>query len=72
MVRFDIYGQDVVAANKMESKGDNGKINVSEVTRKLLEQNETCNYSFVENKEIFVKGTKGDEQVYMSYFLGFD
>ena len=69
IVRFDIYGKDVVIANKMESGGTKGKINVSEDTRKLLESNETCNYSFVENKEIFVKTT---QKKHMSYFLGFE
>ena len=69
IVRFDVYGQDVVVANKMESGGDMGKINVSAKTKELLEQNETCNYTFTENKDIYIKSSGTS---YMSYFLGFD
>lgn len=36
-MRYDIYGKDVMIANKMESNGKQGKICVSEVTKKLLE-----------------------------------
>lgn len=68
-MRFDIYGQDVVMANKMESGGERGKINVSEDTKKLLEENETCNYTFIENKEITVKSTG---KSLMSYFLNYE
>lgn len=69
MVRFDIYGKDVVIANKMESGGTKGKINVSESTRRLLEANEDCNYSFTANKGIYVKSTGSK---HMSYFLNYD
>ena len=37
IIRFDIYGQDVSIANKMESKGTKGKINVSEETKNMIE-----------------------------------
>lgn len=52
LVRFDLYGADVVIANKMESKGTPGRINVSESTKNLLESLETCNYSFEYNKQV--------------------
>lgn len=45
-MRFDIFGADVVIANKMESKGTDGRINVSERTKELLEGLETSNYTF--------------------------
>lgn len=41
IVRYDIYGRDVVIANKMESSGEQGRILVSSTTRKLLEQSTT-------------------------------
>lgn len=69
LVRFDIYGEDVVVANKMESGGAEGKINVSEQTKKLLESNENCNYTFSENKSIHVKSSN---TTYQSFFLNFD
>lgn len=37
IVRYDIYGPDVLIANKMESKGEKGKVQVSDVTKKTLE-----------------------------------
>lgn len=38
IVRYDIYGQDVLIANKMESNGKKGHVHVSEDTKKLLEE----------------------------------
>jgi class 3 adenylate cyclase len=38
LVRYDIYGPDVLIANKMESEGVPGKINTSEATKQLLEK----------------------------------
>lgn len=52
IVRFDLYGSDVVIANKMESKGTPGRINVSEKTKELLESLETMEYTFEENKVV--------------------
>ena len=37
IVRYDIYGPDVLIANKMESGGEAGKINVSDITKGYLE-----------------------------------
>jgi len=37
IIRFDIYGDDVLIANKMESEGEKGKINVSRQVKELIE-----------------------------------
>ena len=50
IVRYDIYGGDVLIANKMESNGEKGKIHVSEETKLLLEENFYDQFSFVFNK----------------------
>lgn len=56
LVRYDIYGQDVLIANKMESNGLIGNIMISSDTKKLLEKdNEDCQYQFSFKKEVFVK-----------------
>jgi len=55
IVRFDIYGSNVFAANKMESGGEAGKICVSEVTKNLLEKRGDSKWKFEFNKEIFIK-----------------
>lgn len=39
IIRFDIYGENVMIANKMESKGIKGRINVSHYTKEILENN---------------------------------
>jgi class 3 adenylate cyclase len=39
IIRFDIYGDDVLIANKMESEGEKGKINVSLEVKELIEAN---------------------------------
>ena len=36
IVRYDIYGPDVLIANKMESNGERGKVMISEFTYKLI------------------------------------
>lgn len=40
VIRYDIFGNDVLIANKMESNGITGSIVVSESTKELLEKNE--------------------------------
>ena len=52
IVRYDIYGADNDIANKMESNGASGRVNVSEVTKTLLESKEPGRYEFVFNKEV--------------------
>ena len=36
IVRYDIFGPDVLIANKMESNGEQGFVVVSDATRKLV------------------------------------
>ena len=63
VIRFDIYGEDVVIANKMESKGEKNQINISHTTKDLLEKNyNEFNYEF--NKTNEISGNKID-----SYFI---
>ena len=66
-MRFDIYGPDVLIANKMESGGTPGKICVSQSTKDLLEKLETTNYTFEENKTITIKSLN---MHVLSYFVG--
>ena len=63
VVRYDIWGSDVLIANKMESGGQSGEINVSETTKKILEESYPglCQFKF--NKEI------GKNPTYGSYFV---
>lgn len=52
IVRYDIYGPDVDFANKMESGGQAGQINVSEITKAILEKECPNRFSFEYNKDI--------------------
>jgi class 3 adenylate cyclase len=64
-VRYDIYGPDVLIANKMESGGTPGRINVSDITKSLIERYDS-HYKFEFNKEIVAKAVN---RSHSSYFL---
>ena len=57
IVRFDIYGPDVMIANTMESEGERGKINVSKKAKKYIEESQTndSQYTFEVNKLVSIK-----------------
>lgn len=69
LVRFDLYGPDLVIANKMESGGVEGQINISERTKNLLEELETVNYTFEEHKKIYIKSTDEEIQSYLVRYV---
>ena len=54
IVRYDIFGSDVLIANKMESNGLAGKVVVSEETKKLLISNKDFDtrLSFIHHKTV--------------------
>ena len=52
IVRYDIFGPDVLVANKMESNGIPGCILVSDVTKSTLESISPGLYSFTEKGPI--------------------
>ncbi|CAD8127987.1 unnamed protein product [Paramecium sonneborni] len=47
IVRYDIYGPDVLIANKMESKGERGKLQISSTTKEILEQQYPEEFKYV-------------------------
>ncbi|KAL4494618.1 hypothetical protein ABPG72_004520 [Tetrahymena utriculariae] len=52
IVRYDIYGTDVMLSNKMESNGEPGKIMVSQTTKNLLESAYGSYYQFYEGNQV--------------------
>ena len=64
IVRYDIYGQDVSMANKMESSGAANRVNISAVTRGFLELAAPNMFSYEYNMDIKVLDT-----VLESYFV---
>jgi hypothetical protein len=67
VVRYDIYGPDAMLANKMESNGEAGKINISDTTRAIVEdQDPDDNFFYEHNKKIVAKAVNREHE---SYFL---
>jgi phospholipid-translocating ATPase len=64
VVRYDIFGSDVLIANKMESAGTPGRINISEETKKILESKDMpFNVSF--NKEVTIESANKTIKCYL-------
>ena len=64
VVRYDIFGSDVLIANKMESSGVPGRINISEETRRLLESKEMP-YSLTLNKVVKIPSVGREISCYL-------
>jgi magnesium-transporting ATPase (P-type)/class 3 adenylate cyclase len=69
IVRYDIYGQDVLIANKMESNGEPDKTVVSEVTKNLLEDYKQGKYKFTQIKEVHIDEASKTIKVYLVEYL---
>lgn len=46
IVRYDIYGPNVLIANKMESNGERGRVMISETTYKLVKGSFPNSFNF--------------------------
>ena len=55
IVRYDIYGRDVLIANKMESNGKAGNVMISETTKNILMREQKQEWNFVYETEVEVK-----------------
>ena len=68
IVRYDIFGSDCLVANMMESEGQEGRVNVSEDTRRFLDMDEENKFSYTFNAKIDVPSVG---RVYDSYLVDF-
>ncbi|CAK86218.1 unnamed protein product (macronuclear) [Paramecium tetraurelia] len=70
VVRYDIYGEDVTTANKMESKGQEGKIMVSQATKDLIESDEESIgiFDFEFAQEVFLSQNNTTISTYYVHF----
>ena len=70
VVRYDIFGTDVLIANKMESNGKPGKINVSEFTKDFIGKEDEggtfAGYRFEENCTVFLPSV---DKTVKTYFV---
>ena len=55
IVRYDVWGPDVLIANKMESNGMKGRIKISEDTKELLQSRVRSGFIFEESEQVEVK-----------------
>ena len=67
IVRYDIWGQDVLIANAMESEGQKGHINVSEATKNLLERTHRGLYRFEPYKTVEMEKIESKIPCYLLY-----
>ena len=64
IIRYDIYGTDVLVANKMESTGKVGKVHISQQTMKILMKNYPREFKFVEAEKIISPITESEVPTY--------
>lgn len=68
-MRYDIFGSDNAVANKMESEGVPGLVNISEDTRRVIEESGTeKNFRFEFNKIVQVKGVAKEYKSFLCLF----
>ena len=64
IVRYDIYGADVLIANKMESNGDPGRVVVSETTKGLIDDYRPEQFSFELKTEISIPALNRNMKIF--------
>ena len=68
IVRYDVYGRNVMIANKMESGGDPGRVMISQSTKNLLEREENQNeYNVTLGNAVPLKGKV--QETIQGYFI---
>ena len=55
IIRYDLYGKDVLIANKMESSGQEDAVHVSLATKKMLESSGVRKYRFTPDEDVQIK-----------------
>lgn len=68
IVRYDIFGSDCLVANMMESEGREGRVNISEDTRRILETDPESKFTYSFNAKVNVPSINRE---YDSYLVDF-
>jgi class 3 adenylate cyclase len=68
IIRYDLFGVDVLIANKMESNGEPGRVMISEECKHLLDENYAKEFVFTFNTDVFVPAAN---KYVKSYFVEF-
>lgn len=66
IIRYDLYGKDVLIANKMESSGQQDKVHISESTKNVLDRSHSTKYRFIKDENVYIKALQSSV---MSYFI---
>ena len=64
IIRYDLYGHDVLIANKMESSGREDAVHVSDATKKMLESSGHSAYIFIEDEDVEIKALQTSVKTY--------
>jgi class 3 adenylate cyclase len=54
IIRYDLYGKDVLIANKMESSGKEDSVHISDATRELLNKLPSNPYKYINDEDCFI------------------
>jgi phospholipid-translocating P-type ATPase (flippase) len=64
LVRYDIWGRDVLIANKMESNGEAGRVKVSIDTKEMIESRVTSGITFEESNQVNITSLGVSKKTY--------
>ena len=69
IIRYDLYGHDVLIANKMESSGKEDAVHISQATKDMLESAQARNYRYIKDDDVPIPALQTSVK---TYFLEID
>jgi class 3 adenylate cyclase len=65
IIRYDLYGHDVLIANKMESSGQQDKVHISQATKEMIERSsQQRRYNFIEDDDVEIQALQTTVKTY--------
>ena len=64
IIRYDLYGHDVLIANKMESSGKEDAVHISQATRDMLESTGARKFRYIEDEDVYIKALQTTVKTY--------
>ena len=64
IIRYDLYGHDVLIANKMESSGKEDAVHISEATKNMLDSSGFKNYVYTKDEMVYIKALQTNIKTY--------
>ncbi len=72
IIRYDLYGHDVLIANKMESSGKEDAVHISEATKLMIESSGSKQYRYTEDELVYITALQTSIKTYFIDKLGLD